>query len=219
MAKSPVTRVSLGTKRVSSRGLVSNFVSWQVLEVQQICRSNGYVCPSVYQGMYNCLTRMVEKELFLCLRKYKMSFYCYNPLAGGILTGKHKREDRPEDCTEPGRFSGLSWGQSYRDRFWRTQYFDAIDIIEEACQKEGVLVVSAALRWVTHHSALSAENGDGIIIGSSGIEHLTANLEALQQGPLPHSVLEAIERASDLTRGNSPDYFRNVGQRFAASYK
>ena len=82
---------------------LSNFVSWQVAEVQQICIYNQYVKPSVYQGMYNCLTRMVETELFSCLRKYGISFYCYNPLAGGLLTGKHRRSDIPEEDTEPGR--------------------------------------------------------------------------------------------------------------------
>lgn len=82
---------------------LSNFVSWQVAEVQQVCIHNNYIKPSVYQGMYNCLTRMVETELLSCLRKYNMSFYCYNPLAGGLLTGKHNRSDIPEEETEPGR--------------------------------------------------------------------------------------------------------------------
>jgi aflatoxin B1 aldehyde reductase len=40
------------------------------------------------QGMYNGVTRQVELELFPCLRKHNMSFYAYNPLAGGVLTGE-----------------------------------------------------------------------------------------------------------------------------------
>ena len=39
--------------------------------------------------MYNAMTRNVEPELFPCLRKFGMRFYAYNPLAGGLLTGKH----------------------------------------------------------------------------------------------------------------------------------
>lgn len=39
--------------------------------------------------MYNAITRNVEPELFPCLRKFGMRFYAYNPLAGGLLTGKH----------------------------------------------------------------------------------------------------------------------------------
>ena len=125
---------------------LSNFISWQVAEVQQICIHNGYIQPTVYQGMYNCLTRLVEKELFLCLRKYGMSFYCYNPLAGGLLTGKHIRDDNPENVSEPGRFAGKEWGKAYRDRFWRDKYFDALDIIQDACEKEGVARACPSLR-------------------------------------------------------------------------
>jgi len=194
---------------------LSNFISWQITEVQQICKHNGYVPPSVYQGMYNCLTRMVETELLPCLRRYGMSFYCYNPLAGGILTGKHSRDDRPEDKTELGRFTGSSWGPSYRDRFWRGKYFDALEIIQEECQKEEVAVHSAALRWLAHHSALSDDNNDGIIVGSSSIANLVSNMDALNVGPLPMSVVDAIEHGYDITKGHGPNYFRNVGVRHA----
>jgi len=194
---------------------LSNFISWQVAEVQQICIQNGFVKPTVYQGMYNCLTRMVEQELFLCLRKYGMSFYCYNPLAGGLLTGKHQRDDQPENVSEPGRFAGKQWGQAYRDRFWREKYFDALDIIQEACKKEGVSVTSAALRWVTHHSALSGDNNDAIIVGSSSISHLVSNLDALNEGPLPLSIVDAIEQGHELTKGHGPNYFRNVSVKHA----
>jgi len=194
---------------------LSNFISWQVAEVHQICQSKGYVKPTVYQGMYNCLTRMVETELFPCLRKYGMSFYCYNPLAGGLLTGKHKRDDNPEKDEQPGRFAGGKWGKAYRDRFWRNAYFDALDIIQDACKMENIEVTSAALRWVIHHSVLSKENDDGLIVGSSGINHLISNLEFLKEGPLPSSVVEAIEKGHMLTKGHGPNYFRNVSVRHA----
>lgn len=54
--------------------------------------------PSVYQGMYNALTRDVEHELFPCLRHYKIAFYAYNPLAGGILTKRY--QDGPSTAAE-----------------------------------------------------------------------------------------------------------------------
>jgi aflatoxin B1 aldehyde reductase len=46
------------------------------------------VLPTVYQGMYNAITRGVETELFPCLRKYKIRFYAYNPIAGGLFNEK-----------------------------------------------------------------------------------------------------------------------------------
>ena len=58
---------------------------------------------------------MVEKELFPCLRYLNMKFYAYNPLAGGILTGKHKFED--SEKKETGRFFGSQkWSVAYRQR-------------------------------------------------------------------------------------------------------
>ena len=192
---------------------LSNFVSWQITEVQQICKHHGYVEPSVYQGMYNCLTRMVETELMPCLRRYNMSFYSYNPLAGGILTGKHRRDDQPEKKTELGRFTATSWGASYRERFWREKYFDALDIIQDACKTEDIAVNSAALRWLAHHSAMSDDDNDGIVVGSSNILNLVSNMDALHEGPLPESIVNAIEHGHSLTKGHGPNYFRNVGVR------
>jgi len=191
---------------------LSNFISWQVTEVQEICKNEGFVRPSVYQGMYNCLTRMVETELLPCLRRYGMSFYCYNPLAGGLLTGKHRQDDKPETKTELGRFTDNAWGAAYRDRYWRDKYFEGLGLIQVACQEEDVPVNAAALRWLTHHSALSDDYNDGIIVGSSSIPNLISNMNALVDGgPLPVSVLDAIECAHSLTKGHGPNYFRNVG--------
>ena len=69
-----------------------------------------------FTGMYNCLTRQVEKELIPCLRKFNMAFYAYNPLAGGILTGKHKF-DEDVKTKQQGRFYGdHKWAEAYRKR-------------------------------------------------------------------------------------------------------
>ncbi|XP_046505250.1 aflatoxin B1 aldehyde reductase member 2-like [Equus quagga] len=73
--------------------------------------------PTVYQGVYNALTRRVETELFPCLRHFGLRFYAYNPLAGGLLTGKYKYEVK--DGKQPaGRFFGHKWAEFYRNREW-----------------------------------------------------------------------------------------------------
>ena len=58
---------------------LSNYAAWQVAEIAEITSARGWVQPSVYQGMYNALTRDVQRELFPCLRNYDISFYAYNP--------------------------------------------------------------------------------------------------------------------------------------------
>ncbi|CAO2589724.1 Aflatoxin B1 aldehyde reductase member 3, partial [Lemmus lemmus] len=54
---------------------LSNYVSWEVAEICTLCKKNGWIMPTVYQGMYNATTRQVEKELFPCLRHFGLRFY------------------------------------------------------------------------------------------------------------------------------------------------
>ena len=68
----------------------------------------------------------------------------------------------------------------YRARYWNNAYFDALDILRPVASKLGVTEVECALRWMTHHSKLKGEFGDGIIIGASSPEQLEQNLKALE---------------------------------------
>ncbi|VTJ50722.1 Hypothetical predicted protein [Marmota monax] len=61
---------------------LSNYAAWEVAEICTLCKSNGWILPTVYQGMYNATTRQVETELFPCLRQFGLRFYAFNPLAG-----------------------------------------------------------------------------------------------------------------------------------------
>ena len=103
-----------------SRFGLSNYAAWQVAEIAGICEQRGYLMPSVYQGMYNAFTRDVERELFPCLKHYNIAFYAYNPLAGGMLTGKHiDVNQNPAD----GRFAG---NIEYQNRYWKSDYFSCL---------------------------------------------------------------------------------------------
>uniref|UniRef100_A0A803SZY8 NADP-dependent oxidoreductase domain-containing protein n=1 Tax=Anolis carolinensis TaxID=28377 RepID=A0A803SZY8_ANOCA len=133
-------------------------------EIYTLCKANHWVLPSVYQGMYNATTRQVETELLPCLRHFGIRFYAYNPLAGGLLTGKYKYEDlavQPE-----GRFFGNDWAQAYRDRYWKKHHFEGISLVEgalrEAYAPETPTLTSAALRWVYHHSQLQVTTGGSL---------------------------------------------------------
>ena len=58
---------------------MSKYSRWEVAEIVGICKTNGYVQPTVYQGIYNAIHRKVEPELFPCLRKFGIAFYEFNP--------------------------------------------------------------------------------------------------------------------------------------------
>jgi len=189
---------------------LSNYSAWQVAEIYYLCKENKYVLPTVYQGMYNAITRSVELELIPCLRRFGISFYAYNPLAGGLLTGRYTFEDLEKEPI--GRFFGNSWAEAYRNRYWKKTNFDALENIKKCLNEvygEGkVSIVEASLRWMIHHSALKSSNGDGVILGASSLEHLKDNLLAVSQGPLEKAVVDAFTNAWDLCKGDCPLYFR-----------
>lgn len=180
---------------------LSNFPAWMVADVWHICDRNGWVKPTVYEGMYNPLTRTAERELNACLDRFGMRYYAYNPLCGGLLTGRYgKFEDAPSD----GRFTHRP---GYQNRYWKKSYFDAVDILKAACEKEGITTVEVTYRWLAHHSMLRADRGDAVIIGASKLNHLVQNLETMKAGPLGGDMLDAFEQAWKTTRPDSPEYF------------
>ncbi|XP_031235106.1 aflatoxin B1 aldehyde reductase member 2 isoform X2 [Mastomys coucha] len=190
---------------------LSNYASWEVAEICTLCKSSGWILPTVYQGMYNATTRQVEKELLPCLRHFGLRFYAYNPLAGGLLTGKYKYEDK--DGKQPvGRFFGNNWAETYRNRFWKEHHFEAIALVEKALQTtygtSAPSMTSAALRWMYHHSQLQGTRGDAVILGMSSLEQLEQNLAATEEGPLEPSVVDAFNQAWNMVAHECPNYFR-----------
>ncbi|EPE30579.1 NAD(P)-linked oxidoreductase [Glarea lozoyensis ATCC 20868] len=191
------------------RWAVSNYMAWEVAQMCEICKREGYPLPSVYQGVYNALHRAVEPELFPCLRKYGMAFYAFNPLAGGYLTARYKREEKSNKIEEGSRFDpNRMQGKMYRQRYWNEEYFDALDILREAAGKHGLSEAECALRWMTHHSLLKKEFGDGIIIGASSTKHMEENMKFLDDpNPLPEDILQALDAGWDRVKGISNKYF------------
>ena len=181
---------------------LSNYAAWQVAEIAEICRARGWMRPLVYQGMYNALTRDVERELFPCLRHYGIQFYAYNPLAGGLLTGKYRSFDELPDS---GRFADFD---GYHDRYWKNDYFGAIRNFHAVCETEQIPPSHAALRWLMHHSHLSSAAGDGIILGASKPLHLDDHLNASAEGRLPGAIVDTLAAGWETVRPVCIKYFR-----------
>lgn len=180
---------------------LSNFPAWMVADVWHICDKHGWVKPTVFEGIYNPLTRRAEVELNACLNQFGMRFYAYNPLCGGLLTGRYARfEEAPTD----GRFTHRP---NYRGRYWKKSFFDAVDVIRMAAEKHGLNIVEAVYRWLACHSMLDEARGDAILIGASKLSHLQQNMKAISAGPLPEEVAGAFETAWAIAKGDSPEYF------------
>lgn len=185
---------------------ISNYQAWEVAQICEMCNANGWKKPDVYQGVYNALHRSVEPELFPCLRHYGISYYNYNPLAGGYLTSRYHRDSK--DIEAGARFDSNTWqGKGYRGRYWNDQYFDALDILRPVAKKHGLTEAECALRWMTHHSQMKRDKGDAIIIGASSVNHIEENLVDLEKGPLPDDVVKALDQGWDLCKGVSIRYW------------
>lgn len=180
---------------------LSNFPAWMVADVWHICDKHGWVKPTVFEGIYNPLTRKAENELNDCLNNFGMRFYAYNPMCGGLLTGRYGRyEDAPTD----GRFTHRP---NYQGRYWKKSFFDAVDVIKSAAKKYDITSIEATYRWLAYHSMLNGDRGDAILIGVSKLSHLIQNMEIAEAGRLPDDVVMAFETAWHIAREDSPEYF------------
>jgi 1-deoxyxylulose-5-phosphate synthase len=174
----------------------SNYSGWQVCEMLWIARKNAYVPAYVSQPMYNLLARGIEQEYLPMAKKYAVAVIAYNPLAGGLLTGKHRLASVP-----PGtRFDNNS---IYQDRYWHAQNFAAVEKLKRASERAGRSLVDVALSWLLHHTQT-----DCVLLGATRMEQLEQNLAACEKGPLPPEVLQVCDEVWAELRSPVPIYNR-----------
>ena len=183
---------------------MSNYHASEMKRTFALCDEHSLTRPTVYQGLYNPLNRRVEQELLPLLKANNCAFVAYNPLAAGLLTGKHK----PEGNVQMGRFLE---NPNYMPRFYTDKNFEAIDIIRRACEIDSITMVEATYTWLMRHSGLTED--DGVLIGASSIAQLEQNLEACtaasQTNGLSAQLLEAFDEAWQLTEEGAFPYWRS----------
>jgi aryl-alcohol dehydrogenase-like predicted oxidoreductase len=175
---------------------ISNYAGWQVCQMLWISEKNRYQPPLISQPMYNLLARGIEQEYLPMCRQFGIATVVYNPLAGGLLTGKQQRE-RPLPGT---RFDKVPM---YIDRYWHPAYFDAVDELRGIAEKAGRSMIDLSLNWLLHHTPT-----DCVILGASTPEQLQQNLDAFGRGPLPEDTLTACDAVWQKLRGITPKYNR-----------
>ncbi len=175
---------------------MSNYSSWKHCQALWTCERHGYRAPHVAQPMYNLLARGIESEYLAFCKEYEVATVVYNPLAGGLLTGKQQRE-RPAAGT---RFDN---NPLYLDRYWHPAQFDAIDELKKAAEATGRSMIDFAMNWLLFHTQT-----DCVILGASRIEQLEQVLDVFGKAPLEGESVAAADRVWSGLRGVTPSYHR-----------
>jgi aryl-alcohol dehydrogenase-like predicted oxidoreductase len=161
-----------------------------------IAEREGYTPARVAQPMYNPLARRIEDEFLPACAALGISTVVYNPLAGGLLTGKHNG-----GAPLPGtRFDG---NRAYLDRYWNESNFTAVARLAKAAAGNGHTLVGLSLNWLLHHTPI-----DCVVLGASGVDQLHTNLAALDEGPLNEELLQECDQVWESLRGTAPKYNR-----------
>ncbi len=175
----------------------SNYSAWQICQTLWLSENHGYTPPTVSQPMYNLLARGIEQEFLAFCKEYNVAVVPYNPLAGGLLTGKHSAQEGPPAGT---RFHD---NKMYLDRYWHPALFSAVEKLSAIAQREGMSLVALAFRWL-----LAQPLVDSIILGATRLEQIDENVKACQGPLLSEQVLKECETIWTELRGVTPKYNR-----------
>ena len=147
--------------------------------------------------MYNLLARGIEEEYLPFCQRFGVAVVPYNPLAGGLLAGKHSKQRGVIPGT---RFDG---NKMYLDRYWHDDYFAAVDELATIAREAGKTLVEFSFQWL-----LSRPQVDSIILGASRLEQLEENLQACSGGKLDQDTIARCDAVWKRLRGITPKYSR-----------
>ena len=174
----------------------SNFLAYRLAQALGKSETLRLARFDSVQPRYNLLFREFERELFpLCLDE-GVGVIPYNPIAGGLLSGKHDRAKPPEEGT---RFTLGNAGAMYQDRYWHDNVFDTVDQLAKVAEEAGIPLPTLAVAWTLQHPAITAP-----IVGASRPEQLDATCAAVETALDPDLVATLNEITAPYRRGDAP---------------
>jgi aryl-alcohol dehydrogenase-like predicted oxidoreductase len=175
---------------------VSNYASWQIVEIFAACDRAGVSRPVVAQQIYNLLIRQLDVEYTRFSAKYDLHTTVYNPLAGGLLTGLHR--DRT-DVPARSRFDG---NKLYQGRYWSETMRRLASTYEDLARAHGLSAIDLAYAWLAR-----ARGVDSILVGPGSVAHLDDALRAAAI-ELPAEVRAEVEAVHRAHLGTETTYAR-----------
>lgn len=175
---------------------VSNFLAYRLARAlgrADFLRLTRYVCV---QPRYSLLFREIERELLPLVGEEGLGVIPYNPLAGGLLTGKYAAGSKPEAGT---RFTLGTAGSMYQDRYWNERSFRAVQQLHALADEAGVPLATLAVAWVMAHPLITAP-----LLGASRPEQLDATLAAAEYKLDPALKTKLDELTAEFRKGDAP---------------
>jgi 1-deoxyxylulose-5-phosphate synthase len=174
----------------------SNFLAYRLARALGRSDALGLARFVSVQPRYNLLFREFERELFpLCVEE-GIGVIPYNPIAGGMLSGKHDRTKAPEEGT---RFTLGNAAQTYQDRYWHENVFDTVDELVKIADDAGIPLPTLAVAWTLRNPAITSP-----IVGASRPEQLDATIAAVDTQLDDDLVQRLNDVTSGYRRGDAP---------------
>jgi len=146
----------------------SNLKGWHLTRYLALAEQHHWSRFVSIQPLYSALNRSIENEVLSICANEGLGVIPYNPLAGGVLTGKYKRgEPLPEDTR-------LSDSEGYRERYYTETTFDIVEAFVEAAAAHGITPAQLALAWVLAEPRITSP-----IIGARNLRQLNDTLGRL----------------------------------------
>ncbi|HTX83374.1 MAG TPA: aldo/keto reductase [Streptosporangiaceae bacterium] len=174
----------------------SNFLTYQLVRAIGRSETLGLARFDSVQPRYNLLFRQIEREMLPFCGEEGVGVIPYNPIAGGLLSGKHSLAAPPP---EGSRFTLGTAGPMYQERYWHDREFDTVQALGTLAEAAGVSLVTLAVAWVLAHKAITAP-----IIGASRPEQLADSLAAVEFTVDPDLKRKLDELTHSYRMGDAP---------------
>ena len=174
---------------------VSNFLAWRLAKALGVADARQATRFVSVQPRYSLLFREIERELLPMAAEEGLGVLPYNPLAGGLLTAKHRFDEGPQQGT---RFTLGTAKDRYQNRYWQQRMFDTVDSLQRAAADSGISLATAAVAWVLSNPVVTAP-----IIGASRSDQLDATLAAASVALDPALKARFDELTAEYRRGDA----------------
>ncbi|HEX4246856.1 MAG TPA: aldo/keto reductase [Pseudonocardia sp.] len=162
---------------------VSNYSGWQLMKALAVSDAHGYQRFVSNQIYYSLESRDAEYELVPLSVDQGLGVMVWSPLAGGLLSGKYRRDQRPSE----GRHLGDWHEPPIRDE---DKLYDTIEELVKIAEGHGVSAAQVALAYLLTKPAVST-----LVIGARRDSQLIDNLAAAEL-KLADSEIEHLDRIS-----------------------